>query len=57
MSLELLAIVLTGVVSFLDVVVNIFGLCMSGHCQSSCCGVNMTHDESSQHGSCRRSDE
>lgn len=45
MALELIMIVVTGVLSGLDVVVNIFGLCMSGHCRSSCCGASFSHHE------------
>lgn len=45
MGLELAMLVVTGVLSGLDVVVNIFGLCMTGHCRSSCCGASFSHHE------------
>lgn len=45
MGLELLMIIITGVVSGLDVIVNIAGLCMSGHCRSSCMGAEFSHNE------------
>lgn len=44
--LELVAIIVTGVLSLMDLIVNIAGMCMSGHCKSSCCGiVEVEHDE------------
>lgn len=34
----LAGIIVTGVVSFFDLIVNIFQICASGRCQSDCCG-------------------
>ena len=45
MSFELAGIIVAGVVSFFDLIVNVFGLCMQRHCKSSCCGFNSEHDE------------
>jgi hypothetical protein len=46
MVFELLALIVTGVLSFMDLVVNIFGLCMTGHCESDCCGCfTFEHNE------------
>lgn len=42
---ELIAIIITGVVSGLDVIINMVGFCMTGRCKSDCCGMTMEHDE------------
>lgn len=43
MSLELVAIVVTGVLTGLDFIVNIATLCFTGRCRSDCCGVHFEH--------------
>jgi hypothetical protein len=45
MAIELIAIVITGAISLIDVFVNCFGLVMHGHCVSSCCCCTFEHDE------------
>jgi hypothetical protein len=42
-SVELIAIIITGVMSGLDLVINGFALCMSGKCEVTCCGNTMRH--------------
>ena len=40
----LAGIIITGVVSLFDLIVNIFQICASGRCQSDCCGCfSFTH--------------
>ena len=45
MSLELVALIITGVVSTFDLVVNVATMCMTGRCRSDCCGFHFEHDE------------
>lgn len=50
MTLELVAIIITGVVSAFDLVVNIATLCFSGHCKLTCCDCcEFEHDEHDEH--------
>jgi hypothetical protein len=48
MTIELVVIVITGCISFLDVLVNCFSVMMSGHCNSSCGCCSFQHDEESE---------
>lgn len=48
MTLELGALIVTGVVSTFDLLVNIATLCFTGTCRSDCCGAHFEHDEESQ---------
>ena len=57
MSIELIAVIITGVISAFDFVVNIATLCLGGHCRSSCCGFNFEHDEQSERRSERDENE
>jgi len=45
MPIELGILIVTGVLSGLDVVVNLFGFCMTGRCRSRCCGASFSHHE------------
>lgn len=45
MSIELVAVIITGVVSTMDFVINLASMCLQGHCRSSCCGCFFTHDD------------
>lgn len=47
MSLELAALITTGIVSTFDLLVNIATLCFTGRCRSDCCGFHFEHDEDS----------
>ena len=49
MSAELVAIILTGVVSGLDLLVNVFTMCMTGSCRSSCCNCFEFEHDDEQH--------
>ena len=51
MSIELIAVIITGVVSGVDLVVNIATLCCTGRCRSDCCCAHFEHDET-PHSSC-----
>lgn len=53
--LEVVAIVVTGIVSFFDLIVNIATLCFTGRCESDCCGAHFEHEEHPEH-SCDDSD-
>lgn len=48
MSLEIIAIIITGVVSTFDLFVNVATLCLTGRCRSDCCGFHFEHDEESK---------
>jgi len=37
MGIELIAIVITGVLTALDLIINCFTACMTGKCHSNCC--------------------
>jgi hypothetical protein len=45
MSLELIAIITATVISFMDLVINVAQMCLSGHCRSSCGCCSFEHDD------------
>jgi hypothetical protein len=46
MGIELIAIIITGVVSGFDLIVNVFTVCMTGRCKSTCCDCfEFEHEE------------
>ncbi len=55
--LEVVAIVVTGIVSFFDLIVNIATLCFTGRCESDCCGVHFEHEEHPENSRTQRSDD
>ena len=57
MSIELVAVIITGVISAFDFVVNIATLCLGGHCRSSCCGCDFEHDKQNKQESERNENE
>lgn len=40
-----IGILVTGIISGLDLLVNGFALCMSGSCSIKCCGSEVTHQD------------
>lgn len=46
MSLEIIMIILTGIISLMDLMVNVvIGGCTEGYFKSSCCGASIEHNE------------
>jgi hypothetical protein len=45
MGFELAVLIVTGVLSAMDLIVNVFTMCMTGSCTSSCGCCSFTHDE------------
>ena len=48
MTIELVAVIVTGVVSTFDLFINVATLCLTGRCRSDCCGAHFEHDDESK---------
>ena len=48
MRIELVAVIITGVISTFDFIVNVATLCFTGRCRSDCCGVHLERDDSNR---------
>ena len=46
---ELVAVLITGVISTFDFIGNVATLCFTGRCRSDCCRVHLEHDEIDHH--------
>ena len=57
MSIELVAVIITGVVSTFDFAVNIATLCLTGRCKFNCCGVHLEHNNTETSSPQRNSNE